>query len=403
VADTRILLLGDATSDSLVKILGRPGRALTRVDDPDQIAVAGKDHDVIVLDVVPSPRTLADVAREVRAVPDLADVPILAITATDEVEDRIRLLEAGADDVMIRPVDDRELDARIEALDLRHRRSKELRPGTLVAATRRPGKRLIAFYSPKGGVGTTTVAVNVALAIAAREADQVAIVDLTPTSGHVATHLDLSPKLTIADLIRDSQGLMSPEILKSTYLTKHEGGVLVLPGAPNPATAPLMSGAEASRILEAVMEAVPTVVVDLGSHLDELVMAAIDLADDVVLVVTPDFPALKSVHSFLEFLVQSSPRPIEPTIVVNEMYALQTLTPGDIEIALGRRVAIRIPYDPLLYVRSANQGTPIFSGAPTSQPARRYDQLTAILLGEDAPGVNLEPRRRGLAGIFGRS
>ena len=73
---------------------------------------------------MPPPRTLAEMCREVRAIPELADVPILAISSTDDVEERIRLLEAGADDVMIRPVDERELDARVEALDLRHRRSQ---------------------------------------------------------------------------------------------------------------------------------------------------------------------------------------------------------------------------------------------------------------------------------------
>jgi pilus assembly protein CpaE len=148
---------------------------------------------------------------------------------------------------------------------------------------------------------------------------------------------------------------------------------------------------------------VPTVVVDLGSHLDDRVLAALDAADDVVTVVTPDFPALKAVHSFLEFLGEGGSQRAEPTIVVNEVYALQTLTPGDIETALGRRVAIRIPYDPLLYLRAANQGTPVFSNAPTSQPARRFDQLAAVILGEDAPSSLQEPRRRGLAGLFGRS
>lgn len=402
MADTRILLLGDASSDSLVKVLGRPGRSLTRVEDPERLAAAGVDHDVIVLDAVPAPRSLADMCREVRAVPALSEVPVLTISSTDEVEERIRLLEAGADDVMIRPIDDRELDARVEALDLRHRRAKELHPSTLVSTTRRPGRRMIAVYSPKGGVGTTTVSVNLALAIAARTPDQIALVDLTPMSGHVATNLDLRPKLTIADLIRDSQGMVSPEVLKTTYLTRHDGGVLVLAGSPATTTTPLMAGDEATLIVEGVIAAVPTVIVDLGSHLDDRVMAVLDAADDVVIVVTPDFPALKSVHSFFEYLGEAGSKTSEPTVVVNEMYALQTLTPGDIETALGRRVAIRIPYDPLLYLRAANQGTPVFASAPTSQPARRYDQLAGILLGEDAPGSATEPRRRGLAGIFGR-
>jgi pilus assembly protein CpaE len=357
---------------------------------------------VVVLDAVPPPRTLADMCREVRALTDLAEVPILAITSTDDVEERIRLLEAGADDVMIRPIDERELDARIEALDLRHRRSKELRPSTLVAATRRPGRRLIVVYSPKGGVGTTTVAVNVALAIGARMPDAVAVVDFAPMGGHVATHLDVKPKLTIGDLIRDSQGMISPEILRTTYLTRHARGVQVLAGSSTPSPTPLMSGEEATRTLEGLLTAVPNVVVDLGSQLDERVVASLEAADDVVTVVTPDFPALKATHSFFEYLGEASSRITEPTIVLNEVYALQTLTPGDIENALGRRVAIRIPYDPLLYLRAANQGSPVFASAPTSQPARRFDQLAAILLGEDAPTAAGETRRRGLAGIFGR-
>lgn len=404
MSDTRIVLLGNATSDPLAKILGKAGRALTRVEDPGELIAAAADHDVIVLDVVPAPQSPAALAREIRAVPALADVPILAISATDDVEERIRLLEAGADDVMIRPIDDRELDARVEALDLRHRRSKELRPsaGGVVASTRRPGRRMVVVYSPKGGVGTTTVAVNLALAIAARAPEQVALVDLTTMGGHVATCLDLKPKLTVADLIRDSAGAISPEILRSTYLSRHDGGLLVLAGSPSPTTQPLMPAAEATRILEAVVTAVPTVVVDLGSHLDDRVVAGLDAADDVITVVTPDFPALKAVHAFLEFLGEDGTGRADPTIVVNELYALQTLTPGDIETALGRRVAIRIPYDPLLYLRAANQGTPVYTGAPTSQPSRRFDQLAAVVLGEDAPASGQEPRRRGLAGIFGR-
>ena len=403
MTDTRILLLGNTASETLNKVLGKPGRALTRIEDPDKLASAAAEHDVVVLDAVPPPRTVTDICRELRGNANLADVPILAITPTDDVEERIGLLEAGADDVVFRPIDERELDARVEALDLRHRRSKELRPSTLVAATRRPGRRLVAVYSPKGGVGTTTIAVNLALAIGARMPDASAIIDLTPMGGHVATHLDVSPKLTIADLIRDSQGLISPEILRVTYLTRHEQGVQVLAGAPNPSTAQLMSGDDATRTLEGLLAAVPNVVADLGSHLDQRVLASLDAADDVVIVVTPDFPTLKATVSFLEFLSETSSRVAEPTIVVNEIYALQTLTQGDIENALGRRVAIRIPYDPLLYLRSANQGTPVFASAPTSHPARRFDQLAAIVLGEDAPAVATDQRRRGLSGIFGRS
>ena len=135
MTDTRILLLGNAASDSLSRSSAAPGRALTRIEDPDAARGRRRDHDVSSSTSSRrrgrSPRCAARSGRS----PSCADVPILAISSTDDVEERIRLLEAGADDVMIRPVDERELDARVEALDLRHRRSRELRPSTLVAAT----------------------------------------------------------------------------------------------------------------------------------------------------------------------------------------------------------------------------------------------------------------------------
>lgn len=402
MADTKILLIGNPDSETLVSVLGRAGRSLVRVDDPAKLSSVGTDHDVIVIGTVAAPKTVADVCRDVRAVAELADVPILAISPADEVEERIRLLEAGADDVMIRPLDERELDARVDALNLRRKRGNDVRPSTVVAPTQRPGRRLIAVYSPKGGVGTTTVAVNLALAITVREPERVALVDLTPMGGQVATQLDLRPKMTIADLVRESHGSISADLLRKAYLTRHERGVFVLGGAAAPSATPLMSGPEASRILDAVIAAMPTVVVDLGSHLDDRVMAAIDAADDLVVVVTPDFPALQAVHQFLEFLSESG-KSTEPTIVVNELYALQTLTPSDVENALGRRVTVRLPYDPLLYLRAVNQGTPVIVYSPTSQPARRFEQLAAVLVGDDAPPPTSETRRRGLSGIFGRS
>src|SRR5438046_2917972 len=112
VADTRVLLLGNASSDAVARILSQHERFLTRVEDPDEAIRVAPDHQIIVIDAVPPPRTVASVCRDIRAVAGLAEQPVLAISPSDGVEDRIRLLEAGADDVMARPIDERELDAR---------------------------------------------------------------------------------------------------------------------------------------------------------------------------------------------------------------------------------------------------------------------------------------------------
>ena len=145
MADTRILLLGNATSDALAQVLGRPGRVMTRVEDPPRQLATPGEHDVIVIDAVPAPRSLADVCREVRAASRLSPRCRSSRSAPATTSrSGSALLEAGADDVMIRPVDERELDARVEALDLRHRRSRELGPAR---SSRPPAARVAGSSS----------------------------------------------------------------------------------------------------------------------------------------------------------------------------------------------------------------------------------------------------------------
>ena len=158
----------------------------------------------------------------------------MCVSASEDVEERIAFLEAGADDVMARPFDAREIEARVEALLLRFQRSRDLAPvvssdGLTLARAR----RTVAVYSPKGGVGTTTVATNVAVAAAADRPDKVVLVDFALQFGGVATLLNLDPKQTIADVVRDETALHEPELLR-TYAMRHDSGlhVLAAPAAP---------------------------------------------------------------------------------------------------------------------------------------------------------------------------
>src|SRR6185437_3045734 len=107
-------------------------------------------------------------------------------------------------DVIARPFDNREVEARVEALLLRFQRSKDLSPivsndGVTLARAR----RVVAVYSPKGGSGTTTIATNIAVVAANARSNRIALVDLDLQFGGVATQLNLDPKMTLADVIRD--------------------------------------------------------------------------------------------------------------------------------------------------------------------------------------------------------
>src|SRR5262249_47879419 len=147
------------------------GYSVTTSADPTEALVQVVNHQLVIIDVVGGERSGVDVCREIRSLPGISTLPILCVGQTDDVEERIRFLEAGADDVRPRPFDGRELEARVEALLLRFQRSKDLASvvtsdgGVTVARVR----RTIAVHSPKGGVGTSTVATNVAMAAAQRK------------------------------------------------------------------------------------------------------------------------------------------------------------------------------------------------------------------------------------------
>src|SRR5437867_10037214 len=172
-----VLESADTGAESLAPILTSAGYTVTRTSDPDEAFAKVADHQLAILDVgktAKGAKTAFDLCREVRATPTVSAVPILAVAASDDVEERISFLEAGADDVVPRPFDAREVEARVEALLLRFQRSRELAP--VVSAdglTLAKPRRTVAVYSPKGGVGTTTIATNIAVAAAQRRRDRV--------------------------------------------------------------------------------------------------------------------------------------------------------------------------------------------------------------------------------------
>ena len=226
VATSRLLLISDSGDESLATALQAAGHSLTadrgsRRRTERRWRPRGKSS--IALDGPPRRRHRRRVSPHPRDRRPSATVPILALSTTDDVDDRIGLLEAGVDDVLSRPFDPRELDARIEALALRYQRSRDLYGGNVapVITVRDSGlRRVIAVFSPKGGVGTTTVAVNVAVGLAQQFKNQVAIIDLDLQFGQVATHLNMPARRSIADLARDEVALSEPASLRA-YADRH--------------------------------------------------------------------------------------------------------------------------------------------------------------------------------------
>ena len=400
---SKILLL-DADTDfaeTIETALTGVGYTVTSTASSDDAFVAAPDNQLIILDVVTGDRSATDFCREVRNTPTMASIPVLCIGQSDDVEDRIAFLEAGADDVIAKPFDPRELEARVEALLLRFQRSKDLGPvaahdGIILSKAR----RTVVVFSPKGGVGTTTIAVNIAVAAAARRPDQTVLIDLDLQFGGVATHLNLTPSHTLAEVVREPAALREPELLRS-YATHHSSGLHVVAAPTTPELGDLVTPEHIGPLLDVALEAYQLVVVDAGSHLDERVMHAFEVADTVLLPVCPEITALKAMGALLEYLSEAGSVGSKSIFVLNNQFAREILKLRDVEGALGQKISIELPYDPFLYLKAINEGVPVVIGAARTPPAERLIKLSGTAFGEDAHHVPAAPAKKS-GGLFGR-
>jgi pilus assembly protein CpaE len=409
VPASTVLLLSshDASAEEISATLTGVGYTVTTIAATDEAFQRAAEHQIVILDVDEDNDTTIEVCREIRATPALASIPVLCVSRSDEVEERIRFLEAGADDVMAKPFDRRELEARVEALLLRFQRSRDLAPvrdGEVTLPVR--ARRTVAVFSPKGGVGTTTIATNIAMALAMERPDTVVVADLDLQFGAVATHLNVEARQTVADLARDEAALREAEILR-TYATRHDAGLHVIAAPPNPEAAEQVTGVQVEQLIATALGTYDVVVVDAGSHLDERTLAALGSVDSVVLPFSPEMAALRAVHSFVDYLNESGSVVEKTTFVLNNSFAKQILKRRDIETALGTTVSAELPYDPFLYLKAVNEGVPVVAGAPRSTAAGQLTKLASMAMGRNGmamPEVAESGRKgRRLGGLLRRS
>jgi pilus assembly protein CpaE len=394
-----ILLLATdrAAAETLSSTLLRSGHGVTVVDRPEELVQHAGRYGLVIIDQVPSTTTVGALIADLRHDPATSVVPVLAVAQSDNLEARIALLEAGADDIITKPLDQVELEARVEALSQRFRRSQDGRVFAPAPIGSPQVRRTVAVYSPNGGMGTTTVATNLALIAAERHPGKVLIIDFDLSFGQVASHLNLRPRQTLLDLIRDDAALREPELFR-TYAAPHAGGVDLLAAPPKPGFAGLFTGEHVELILARALEAYEVVVIDAGATLDERMPTILSRADVVIIPVLPEIPALNAVHLLLDHLTETGSVGATTLFVLNNAFERELLRRPDIESALGAKVTADLPFDPFVYLRAVNEGDPVVRSAPRTAPAERLRDLAAIVFATAAGATAEKPRK----GLFGR-
>jgi pilus assembly protein CpaE len=367
-------------------------------------AMRGREVDLIVAEGL----TASGAIGSLRMAGDEGPTPILVVAPARDVEARIAFLEAGADDVIPTGFARNELDARVMALLIRTGR---IHPG--------PGQtqagELVGVFAPKGGVGTTMLAVNASVLLATgagpprrrrrREENngvlpgsRVLLIDLHLQFGQVATHLNLTSRYDIAGLASDEQALADPE-LATSYLTWHDSGLAVLTAPADPEADLRVTLDQLQRVVEVLRPSFDRIVFDLGSRLDERTIWVLEQADINFLVVVPEIAALRATSMLASFLAESTPLRARTHFVVNHLFAKEVLRTKDIEDLLRASATAEIPFTESEMIRSLDEGVPFVTQRPESPAALAIRRIAQTIVGTDTEPQRAEPRRRR---IFGR-
>jgi pilus assembly protein CpaE len=239
------------------------------------------------------------------------------------------------------------------------------------------------------------LAVNTALALA-RRGLSVAIADLDFHHGQVAAHLNTPIVHTTADLVHALTGEDDDdrEALGDAVVA-HESGLLVYGAPARPDQASATSADDVIELARALRLTHPLVVIDAGSVPGTRALALLGLADESVIVVSPDIPGLRALTGTLAAMTDSGIVGEQNRFVVNRTFAAQQIDRRDIEQHLGVSVSLEIPFDGESCLRAVNEGQPVLTLNPRSPVSAAIENLATMLIGAATPATaDAEPVRR---------
>lgn len=233
-----------------------------------------------------------------------------------------------------------------------------------------PG-RVITVASPKGGVGKTTLATNLAVGLAEQSPQGTVLVDLDIQFGDVAAALNLDPDYTLADVVHGPAA--QDAMAMKTLLARHETGLHVLGGVKSPAEADGITAAQIGSVIATLKSEFRYVVLDTAPGMSEQTLAAFDHTTDLVLITSMDVPGVRGLRKELELLDELDLHPSTRHVVVNFADRSGGLSIGDIEATIGRKVDVVLPRSKK-FTLSTNQGVPMVQ-------AHAKDKISKQLLG----------------------
>jgi pilus assembly protein CpaE len=368
MAATKVLVVDDDLNIQrvLVFTLKQEGfEVLVASDGATGVEMARENRpDLILMDVAMPKLDGYAATQQIRAAEEAGErVPIIMLTAEADVAQRVKGLRAGADDDIVKPFHPLELMARIKALLARGGQLT-----TTVAGDASTLGRLYVFYGAKGGVGTTTIAINSAIALTRELRRRTALLDANLQFGDLRVFMDLG--LDTANIVNAiSEPDLDADLLRN-LMVRHHTGIELMLAPPTPEAADIVMERQRhdpttlTNLLNLMRRAYDYTLVDMVKTIDDFNLQLFDEADTIFVIMTADLSCLKNVRLVLETMDHLGYEKGKVQLVLNRSNAYTGINVRNAESALNRKVDYEVINEYRAAISALNSGEPFMSSRP---------------------------------------
>lgn len=396
--------------ESNVTLVGEAGTGLEAIE-----LVEKHRPDIVLMDI--NMPDMDGITASQRITGKHPGTQVIMMSVQSETDYIRRAMVAGARDFLTKPFS---LDELLTAIHNAYQRKLEM-PETSVTRPSRPAidvpagfdgsgesmeGHVVTVYSPKGGVGCTTLAVNLGVSLA-RKGHSTVLVDGRLQFGDINVALNLKSKTSILDLVERGEEIDSDLI--TSVVTAHKSGLKVLAAPPRPEMAEVVKVEHIEKLIANLRELYSFVIIDTDSRIDDTTLAMLDKANLILLVVQPELPGITHTSRFLDLTNQLEFPREKVRLVVNGVLKNQVISPVDVSKALKRPSPFVVPADSAITQESTNRGVPIVGGKAAGRPiGKAYEQIADQLVKDfnsqpdDEDGDKKGKRPSFFARLFGR-
>jgi pilus assembly protein CpaE len=360
MSTAHILVVEDSetTLFKLKLVLGYYGYQVTTHSDPeaalDWLTVTRQIPDLILSDVLMPGLSGIEFTQKVRCMPATAKIPIVLLTADTDAEFEMAGRKAGADKYLNKMLSAVELSNQIKAILDSHPPSSPQEECV---------QRTITVFSLRGGVGTTSLAINLTIALKQLWGGETILWDLALSSGHCGLMLNLNPETSKATWLDGPAE--NPQA--ADLLTDHDSGIKVILAPANGIQAETSPQNRIDQVWRAVHSLGNYLVVDGGHDFSEPNVPILQHSDRIILLLGPDTASVKSANDALARFEQLGIDTDKYELVMNHIFPFDQLNKQNISSVLGKNLLAEIPYDSQNFSRAIFSGKPLLTTAPNSE------------------------------------